>query len=805
LHSLRQDLRYAFRVARQNPWSTIAALLALTVGTGSTAAMFTVINGSMLRPLPLRDPARLVRLFQTAPGKERTSVSMEDYVDWKRQLKSFDGMALFGEKEANLTRDGDPARINIIQCESSLLPLIGLEPVEGRNFTPEENQPGAGNEAILTEHFWKFRYGGQPVLGRTIFLNDVPYRVIGIVPDALGVISKADVAVPVIFDFNNIVNTRGFRYYRVIARLRPGVSLPAALAEMSALSQTLAERFPLQNSHVGATGMYLRDWMVHEIRPALLTLFGAVCSVLLIACGNIANLLLVKASARRREISVRIAVGASRWRIARQLLTESLLLSFAGSALGLTAAVFAVHAIVGREAEHLPRPGEIVLDWRVFLFTAAVAVLCSFIFGLAPAFNISRTRANDALKELSGRLTETRGQQRTKRVFLAVATAFATLLLIESVLLIRTFERLSGAKPGFQSHNLITMQLALPEVRYDAYKHPGIVGDFVERARYRIQAIPGVLNAGFTSTLPLLSQNFGGSIVVKGKTPPKSWWEPPHVLFTRVSPNYFKTMGIPLREGRDFNDHDDNNSQFVTIVNEAFVRRYLNDRDPIGVMIRPYLPVVLWFQIVGVVDNYRQYAMDETIAPEMFTCIIQQEETQLTLVARTLGNPLSFVAPIQRVIHQADPALPVYEPMTMEQIESREMGWRSFHTSVLAALAAIALLLAAIGIYAVAAYSVAVRTPEIGVRMALGAQRSHIVRMILRTGAAPAICGTLAGAIAALVLRHMLAALLYGVTATDLPTYAAVVTFLILISLAATYIPAVRASSIDPSHALRYQ
>jgi putative ABC transport system permease protein len=767
--------------------------------------MFTIVNGVMLRPLPVKNADRLIRMFQTAPGKARMAVSMADYIDWKHDLKSFAGMALFTVSEANLNGGGKPERVNVIDCESSLLPLLGLTPVRGRNFTAEENQPNAGQTVMLSWHFWQARFGGKDVIGKTIWLNDKPYRVVGIVPDALYVLGKNDVAIPLTFDFKNIINTRGFRYYRVLARLRPGVSLRHAIAETASLSNAIAERYPKENRHVGVTAMYLRDWMDHEIRPALLVLFGAVCAVLLIACGNIANLLLVRASARRREMSVRIAIGAGRWRLVRQLLTECLLLSFTGAALGLGVALLGVHLVIGAEAGHLPRPSEVVLDWRVAAFTVGLAVLSSLIFGMAPTFNISLARANDALKELSGRVTESRGQQRTKRVFIAIATAVATLLLIESALLIKTFARISGIDPGFNPHHVITMRLALPEVRYDALKHPGIVGNFVERARYQVQAIPGVQDAGFTSNLPLLGGSSVGGVLVKGRVPSRSWWDLPQVQFTRVSPNYFRTMRIPLIEGRDFDDRDDNNSQTVAIVNQAFVQRFLSGRDPVNTIIRPYIPIVLWFRIVGVVGNYRLEGMDEASAPEMFTCIIQQEETQLALVARTSGNPLAFIKPIEHIIHDADPALPVYQPMTLDQLVEQEMGWRTFHTSVLAALAAIALLLAAIGIYAVAAYSVAVRTPEIGIRMALGAQKSDITKMILRNGASPAICGILIGAVGAVALRKVLAGFLYGVTATDLPTYAGVIAFLILVSLAATYLPALRAASIDPSRALRCQ
>ncbi|HEX7361972.1 MAG TPA: ABC transporter permease [Bryobacteraceae bacterium] len=805
MQSVRQDIRYALRVARENRWSTAAAIFALTIGIGATVMMFTIINAEMLLPLPLNNAARLVRVFETAPKRARTLVSMRDYVDWKHDLTSFDGMALFTFSESNLTGSGTPKRVKVLECESSLLPLMGLPVIRGRNFTPQENQPGDGRSVMLSVSLWQSRFGGQNVIGKKIWLNDQPYIIVGIMPDALNVLGESDdVAVPVTFDFTNIVNTRGFERYRVLARLRPGVSLKQAVAETSSLARVLAQKYPKRNGGIGVSAMYLHRWMSYDVRPALLILFGAVCSVLLIACGNIANLLLVRASVRRREMSVRIAMGANRWRLVRQLWTECLLLSLSGAALGLGLAAIGVYVIKTVEASHLPRPADVALDWRVVAFTVAVAVASSMIFGLAPAFSISRARANDALKELSGRTTESRGHQNTKRVFIAITAAIATLLLIESGLLIRSFAHLSGIDPGFDPHHVLTVRLALPEARYDAAKHPGVVGNFIERLRRRIETIPGIQSAAFTSNLPLTSSQ-SDPILVKGKVPPKTWWDTPMVRVVQVSPNYFKTMKVPFVAGRDFNDHDDNNSQVVAIVNQSFVRRFLTGQEAVGSVVRPYLPMILWFHIVGVVRDFHQGRIDEPTEPEMFTCIIQQEQTQVAMVARTSGKPLAFVNSIKKIVHEADPSLPAYRVLTMSQVLRGQMGWRAFHTSVLTALAGIALLLAAIGIYAVAAYSVAARTAEIGVRMALGAQRSDIVRMVLWGGTMPAICGTFLGAVCALALRKALAGFLYGITATDLPTYAAVIAFLIFVSLAATFIPALRAASIDPSRALRYQ
>lgn len=767
--------------------------------------MFTIINGETLLPLPVKHAGRLVRVFETAPKRARTLVSMRDYADWKHDLKSFDGMALFTFRESNLTGSGAPERVKVLECESSLLPLMGLHMIRGRNFTPQENQPGHGRSAMLSRSLWQSRFGGQKVLGKKIWLNDTPYIIVGIMPDALNILGESDdVAVPVTFDFTDIVNTRGFERYRVLARLRPGISVQRAVGETSSLARVLAQKYPKRNGGIGISAMYLHQWMSYNIRPALLILFAAVCSVLLIACGNVANLLLVRASARRREMSVRIALGANRWRLVRQLMSECLLLSFCGAALGLGLAAAGVSVVKTVEASHLPRPADIAFDWRVAAFTIAIAAASSIIFGLAPAFSISRARANDALKELSGRTTDSRGHQNTKRIFIAITAAIATLLLIESGLLMKSFARLAGLDPGFDPDHLLTVRLALPEVRYNAAKHPGVVGNFIERLRRSIQTVPGIQDTAFTSNLPLTGSQ-GDSIVVKGKAPPKTWWGSQEARIVQVSPNYFRTMRVPFVEGRDFNDHDDNHSQVVAIVNQDFVRRFLTGQQAIGSVVRPYVPIVLWFHIIGVVRNFRQGRMDQPIVPEMFTCIIQQEQTQVAMVARTAGNPLTFVNAIKKIVHESDPSLPVYRPLTMDQLLRQQMGWRAFHTSVLTVLAGIALLLAAVGIYAVAAYSVAARTTEIGVRMALGAQRSDILRMVLWTGTMPAICGTFLGAACALALRKVLAGFLYGITATDLPTYVAVIAFLIFVSLAATFIPALRAASIDPSRALRYQ
>jgi putative ABC transport system permease protein len=798
--NLMHDVRYAVRIARQNPGSTLAAFVALTLGIGATIAIFSVVNSVMVRPLPVKDADRVVRIFETKGGANRGEISMADYIDWKANLKSFSSLAIYRESQANLTGGWKPERVRTFLCSSTMLPLLGIDLVRGRNFLPEEDELGHDNVAILTWRFWQSRFGGQDVLGKKILLDGRSYMIVGVLRRSFFVLEDEDIFVPVAFDLTQLQNSRGYHQYSVVGRLRAGVSLAQADSELAGFASFLAAEYPKKNGGVGALAIKLRDSMTGEIRPVLMMLFGAVTCVLLIACGNVANLLLARASSRRREVSVRIAIGASRARLCRQLMTESLLLSCSAALAGFGLAVIAVRIVRSLKNTRIPDPGSITVDWRVIGFAIGIGVLTGIIFGVTPALSLSMTHVNDTLQQSSGRVTESRGQHRLRQLFVAFETALAALLLVESGLLIKSFVKASGINPGFQTDHLATLQISLPESRYS---RPGTVGPFVRNAVDRIRSIPQVQEVAVATNLPLLGSGLC-SILIEGKAAPKNA-DSPFVQFNGVSPGYFNTLEIPMLRGRDFNFRDTMISAPVVIVNEALVHRFFAGQNPVGQRLAYFSDSPHWKEIVGVVADVRQHGVEARTLPEVFTPLAQDEFKWLAIAARTKGDPLSFTKTIEAKVHQVDPELAVFLPRTMEQIITRELGWRAFHISLLAVFACIAITLACIGIYAVVAYSVTQRIGEIGVRIAIGAGKSDILRMILWQGAMPSLFGAITGVICSVGVSRLISGLLYGVQPIDPPTYVLVTALLLSVALAAAYFPARRAASVDPSQALRYQ
>jgi putative ABC transport system permease protein len=794
------DVRYATRIARQNPGSTLAAFVALTLGIGATTAIFSVADSVMLRPLPIKDPDRIVRIFETKWSARQADISMTDYVDWKANLRSFDGLAIYRESQANLTGASLPERVRIFICESTMLPLLGTGLVRGRNFLPQENEPGHDAVAILSSSFWQRHFGGQDVLGKSILLDDKPHTIVGVLKDGFFVLGDRDIFVPVTFDLTQPQNARGYHQYSSLGRLRKGVSLAQANAELAATARSLAAEYPKQNAGVGALAIMLQDSITAEIRPVLIMLFGAVTCVLLIACGNVANLLLARATGRQREVSVRMALGASRARVCRQLLTESVLLSCSATLAGVGFAIIAVRIVRSLENTRIPHPGTITVDWRVLLFAVGTGVVTGIVFGVAPALGLSKTHVNDTLKLSGGRATESRGQHRLRQLFIGVETAIAVLLLIESGLLIKSFVRASSTNPGFQTDHLITLQISLPESRYS---RPGTVGPLVYSAVERIRSIPGVRAAAIGTNLPFLGSGLC-SILIEGRPANKNL-DSQFVQFNGVSPGYFQALQISMLSGRDFSFRDTVNSVPVVIVNEAFVHRFFAGQNPIGHHLAYSVDHPHWKEIIGIVADVRQHGLETGAVPEVFTPLAQDEFKWLAIAARTNGNPLNFTKAIEAQVHQVDPELAVFLARTMEQIITRELGWRAFHTSLLIVFACIAITLACIGIYAVVAYSVTQRVNEIGVRIAVGAERSDILRMIVRQGVTPALLGAVTGVICSIGMSRLLSQLLYDVQPTDPLTYFSSIALLLMVALAAAYFPARRAASVDPSQALRYQ
>ncbi|MGI8960258.1 MAG: ABC transporter permease [Bryobacteraceae bacterium] len=798
--NLVHDVRYAIRIARQNSGSTLAAFVALTLGIGATTAIFSIADSVILRPLPVRDPDRVVRIFETKGSARQADISMADYVDWKTNLKSFEDLAIYRESQANLTGDSNPERVRIFLCESTMLRLLGTALVRGRDFLPEENEPGHNSVAILTSSFWQSHFGGRDVLGKKILLDDNPYTIVGVLRAGFFALGDRDLFVPIIFDLTQPQNARGYHQYSALGRLRKGVSMPQANAELATIARSLAAEYPKENADMGALAITLQNSLTGDIRPVLIMLFGAVTCVLLIACGNVANLLLARASVRQREVSVRMAIGASRARVCRQLLTESVLLSSWAALAGVGLAAVAVRIVRSLENTGIPHPETITVDWRVLLFAVGTGVVTGIAFGVAPAVGLSMTRVNDALKQSGGRVNRSRGQHRLCYLFVGLETAVSALLLIESGLLIKSFAKASSVNPGFKTDHLITLQISLPESRYGK---PGTVGPFVYHAVERIRSIPGLRAAAIGTNLPFLGSGLC-SILIEGRPPAKNP-DSQFVQFNPVSPGYFHTLQIPMLGGRDFGTRDTVNSIPVVIVNEAFAHRFFAGQDPMGHHLAYFSNHPHWKEIIGVVANVRQHGIESGTVPEVFTPLAQDEFKWLAIVARAHGDPLSFTQAIEAHVHAVDSKLAVFLPRTMEQIESRELGWRAFHTSLLIVFACIAITLACIGIYAVVAYSVTQRVNEIGVRIAVGAERSAILRMIVRQGVMPALFGAMVGVLCSLGISHLLSQLLYGVQPSDPLTYLSVIVLLVVVALAAAYFPARRAASIDPSQALRYQ
>lgn len=805
LGGLLQDARYALRIAGQNPGSTLAAFLALALGIGATTAIFSVVYGVIFRPLPVRDVDRVVRIFESDSRSNEDDVSMADYLDWKRQLRSFESLALYADGQANLTGLGTPERVLILACDSGLLPLLGVVPVRGRNFTPEEDQPGHDQVALLTWSFWRSHFGGRNPLGDKILLDDKPHTIIGVLPRDFFVMGEQDVLTPVSFDFTRRQNTRGYHWYGAMGRLRPGVSLAQANAELSTAAASLAAEYPQQNDKVGIRAIPLQDWLTGNVRPVLVLLFGAVSCVLLIACGNTANLLLARASSRQREVSMRVALGATRFRLCRQLLTESVLLSCSAALAGLALAAVSVRIVTSLKDTGIPNAEEITLDWHVLVFAIATGILTGILFGFAPAIRVSGARVNDTLKESASKVTESRGQRRLRQWLVCLETAIATLLLIESGLLIKSLAKAAHIDPGFRPDHLLTLFVSLPPSRYDPFRRPGCVARFSDTVLERIRSIPGVKDAAITSALPLLDIGGGTSMLVEGQPTPKTLWGSPFVQWSCISPAYFRTMCIRMLSGRDFNEHDDMTTKRVAIVNQALVRLLFHGQNPIGKRIANTSKQPDWREVVAVVDNVPQLGLEKKALPEAFLPLKQVETPSLAIAARTEGDPLGFKKQIEAQMHALDPELAIFKVRSMQQIITRDLGWRTFYSSLLIAFASIAIILACIGIYAVIAYSVTQRIGEMGIRMAVGAGRSDILRMVLRQGVTPALYGLVGGAICSIAVGRFISQLLYGVASTDPLTYLLVVALLLGIAIAASFFPALHAASVDPSQALRYQ
>jgi putative ABC transport system permease protein len=796
------DIRFAIRSFAKSPGFTAVAVLALALGIGANAALFSVINAVLLRPLPYRQPQQLVRVYETFLPSGFGSVSLPNFQDWRRQNHVFEHLEAFSTGSMNLQGDANPERIPSVVATAGLFDMLGAQPMLGRTFLPDEDQPGKPEVAVISERLWKRRFAGDPnLLGANITLDGKSTTVVGIMPAS--------------FEFppGNPERTlwlpmqltpsprfdRGSHFLAVLGRIKPGQGIESALADMKAIAARIAEQFPRQQKGRSITIRSLQDVLAGNIRPALLVLMGSVGFVLLIACANVANLLLARAASRKREVAVRAALGASRIRLIRQFLTESILLALAGGVVGAFLADLGVQALVALASRQIPRAAEVRLDGTVFLFLLGVCLLCGIIFGLMPAFQSTGRGVQEGLKE-GGRSGGIGGHSEGYRNALVIAEfALALVLLIGAGLLLRSFVALNSVDSGLKAGGVLTVSVSVPQGKYPS---GSMWRRFYEPALERIEALPGVRAAGIIRLLPLQNWGTNGDFAIEGR-PPAEPGQAPFAEYREISPRYFRAMGIPMVKGRDFSAQDSANSLPVAIINDALARKYFQGQNPVGQKIQ----WDSWTTIVGVAGSIRQAGLDRDPLPELYFPAAQRPDaiSGMTLAISSSVEPTSLTRPIESAIHSVDPSQPVFGVKTMERVVADSLSSQRLYVWLLGVFAAIALILASAGIYGVMSYLVTRRTQEFGVRMALGASTSDILRMVLRQSLMLIAVGVAIGLVGAFAVTRVLTNFLFGVKPTDLATFGAVSLVLIVVALIATYLPALRATKVDPMVALRYE
>ena len=808
MSTLLADVRFGARMLLKNPAMTIVALLALTLGIGANTAIFSVVNAVLLRSFPYADAEKLVLVWEKRQGgrTDQNVINLGNFSDWKEQNQVFSDMAVFFDRAINLTSDGEPEEVPVQFATTNLFSVLGTNPLAGRTFIAEDGGVGQPRVALISYALWQRRFGGdKQIVGRQIILNNDPVTVIGVMPANFGwhiqrgtqVSKPADIWVP--FQITNELRQRRGRFASAVARLKPGVTIEQAQREMDTIGARLAQQYPMFNALWGVNVVPLRTQFTGEIRRPLLILLGAVGFVLLIACANVANLLLARASARRREIAVRAGLGASRWRIARQLLTESVLLSVIGGALGVLVAWWGTKALVALSPPALIDLQRVSVNLPVLGFTLALTVLTGVIFGLAPALEATRFDLHDSLKE--GGKNVGGGGHRLRNVFVVTQVALALVLLVGAGLLVRSFRRLQSVDPGFNPQNLLTVRVSLPPAKYP--EEPKRI-DFFKQAVARMKAIPGVEAAGAINTPPFTGLYSGTTVEVDDQDLPPGQELKTGVCVTDA--NYFQTMQIPLKQGRFYTEQEATNMRHVVLVNEAFVRKNLGGGNALGRKLTIYMKDEnVPSEIIGVVGDNKHLGLDTAVEPMSYWPHPELVYPGMTMVLRTRGDA-SAVAPAAReVIRTLDPQQPIGEISTMESLLSVSVARSRFSASLLTVFSFVALVMAAVGIYGVMSYSVLQRTHEIGVRMALGAQRFDVLKLVVKKGIVLALIGVAAGLATSFALTRLIATLLFEVTATDKVTFAAVSIGLFLVTLLACYLPARRATRVDPLKALRYE
>ncbi len=803
MDTLLQDLRYALRMLAKSPGFMAVAAITLALGIGANTAIFSVVNAVLLRPLPYRDPSRLVLMNESSKQLPDMSVSYPNYLDWRDRSRSFERIAAVQPAQYTLSGVERPERLGGWNVTADFFPTLGVTPVVGRGLTQQDDRPGAPPVALLTYGLWQRRFGGDPsVVGRALTLSGRSVAVIGVLPASFRFYyGDADLFLPLGLDADRLKDRDEHPGIYVVARLRPGATAQTAFADMDAIARGLEKEHPESNSGNRVAVKLLQDDVVSILRPVLVVLAGAVGFVLLIACANVANLLLARASTREKEIAIRRALGASRRRVLLQVLTESALLSLFGGGLGLLLADWLSDVLLSLVPAGLPRLDEVRLDGTVLGFTLALSLLTGLVFGIAPAWQASRSDVLEPLKETARGSSSGRGQQRFRSVLVVSEVALALVLLAGAGLMARSFERLQEVRPGFRPGNVLSAQLVLPELKY---KTKAEINSFADRLVARVEALPGVEAAGTVNPLPLTQEGWQTDYQIEGRSIPARG-EAPNSDYHVVSGAYFRAMGIPLVRGRLFDDSDREDTTPVVLVNETLARRWWPTGDAVGKRMRTGSvdQAGPWMTVVGVVGDVRQYGLDQEQKTQFYRPERQVALHPMSLVLRAQGDPEALASALRGAVQSIDPDQPIYNVRSMDSLLATTLAPRRLSLLLLATFAATALLLAGVGIYGVLAYSVTQRTHEIGIRMALGARRADVLVMVLRQGLRLVLAGAALGVAAAFGLTRLMTSLLFGVSPTDPATLGAVCLVLVGVALLACFVPARRASGVDPMIALR--
>ncbi len=807
MESLFKDIRYGLRSLLKHPTFTAIAIVTLALGIGANTAIFTVVNAVVLGPLPYQDSEQLAMLWTTKDTNQEQPFSFADYSDLKSQAQSFSAIGAASPLwNFILTGDSEPEPIQGLYVSANLFELLRVAPEKGRGFTTDEDRAGGPPVVIISRGLWARRFGADPnAVGRSMSIGDTTATVVGIMPAEFQFLEPAaELWVPLMQN-QFASSARQVRLLSVVGRLNDGVQVGQANAELANIARRLESEYRDSNSGVGLRVVPLHEQVTGKVRPALWLLFGAVGLVLLIACANIINLMLVRSAARHREIAVRAALGAGRWRLLRQLLTESITLSVLGGAAGVLLGSWGVNALLALNPVPLPGYNKISVDLTVLAFTFVASVVTGIVFGLAPAWQTLRFDLHSALKEGGRGAVADSGQRRLSSLLVIAEMAMAVVLLIGAGLLLRSFAHLLDVKPGFTTENLLTMQIGLPN---NAYQQPQKRVAFMQQLETSLRGAPEVTSVGFVTRLPLMStlNNITTFLAIEGREVPAG--ERPEIDFRRASTGYFQTMGIPLLSGRLVTEQDvANNSHFV-MINDAMAKRFWPGEDPVGKRISTIVSSgqqIPWQTIVGVVGNVRHLGLDIEPRPEIYYHTNTQPPFGPVVVIRTTSDPQRLISIARAKIRELDRDVPISNVNTMEQLVAQSVAQRRFGMFLLGIFALLALLLAAIGIYGVVSYTVTQRTQEIGVRMALGASASDVLKMVLRNGMSLALIGVGLGLVGAFGLTRLMSRLLFEVKPTDVTTFTLVSVGLIVVALLACYLPARRAMKVDPLEALRYE